>query len=290
MSVSPETKPGRQVLPTFDNWLTFPRKKQKEVPAESHTAVSKNVTWTPMVGRFSMQGITEKQRMTSFWKKGRKTSTHLPRLRAMWNFPASKQSCKCWLTSSKGFWSKKLRIDGGRCCMIRKLQGECLALSPLIPTSEASKGMAALPAINRRVLWSNEEEQMLIQEVGASSTCWQLQAGAPDFVSFQRTLEKYRDIFHSSRTPKSLEAHYYRLKRSRPAPDSITPSTSVTSPNLQNNQLPVVGSATVPVTPTTLTPSTPVQSFSGSSTPNNLLQSSVTNSNSMTSSNLITVI
>jgi hypothetical protein len=26
-------------------------------------------------------------------------------------------------------------------------------------------------------------------------------------------LEKYRDSFHSSRTAKSLEAHYYRMKR-----------------------------------------------------------------------------
>jgi hypothetical protein len=54
------------------------------------------------------------------------------------------------------------------------------------------------------------------------------------FVSFQYILEKYRDKFHSSRTAKSLEAHYYRMKRTgalgpegaasvdiKPAPGSV---------------------------------------------------------------------
>ena len=40
--------------------------------------------------------------------------------------------------------------------------------------------------------------------------------------SFQKLLEKYRTVFHSSRTAKSLEAHYYRMKRDGKLKDDVS--------------------------------------------------------------------
>lgn len=65
----------------------------------------------------------------------------------------------------------------------------------------AAQSMSNLPTTAKRVLWTSLEEEILKQEVNGS------------FISFQYILEKYRDKFHSSRTAKSLEAHYYRMKR-----------------------------------------------------------------------------
>ena len=56
--------------------------------------------------------------------------------------------------------------------------------------------------LNKRVLWGEEEERILRQERVIGST-----------FNFLQMLERHRPEFHYSRTPKSLEAHYYRMKR-----------------------------------------------------------------------------
>ena len=68
---------------------------------------------------------------------------------------------------------------------------------------EAAKRMSKLPILNKRVLWNEWEEEILRYEVVVNHQ-----------FQFQHVLEKYRSQFHSSRTAKSLEAHYYRMKRS----------------------------------------------------------------------------
>ena len=62
---------------------------------------------------------------------------------------------------------------------------------------------------SKRVLWSDAEEEILSRECGSAN-----------FRSFVHVLETHRPQFHSSRTPKSLEAHYYRMKRLRTAADT----------------------------------------------------------------------
>jgi hypothetical protein len=101
---------------------------------------------------------------------------------------------------------------------------------------EAAKGMISLPTnANKRVLWTVEEEQILKKEVMKFHPTMETfpqnishppkifppmtnshilyKANSPHFVSYQQILEHYRDYFHSSRTAKSLEAHFYRMKR-----------------------------------------------------------------------------
>jgi len=68
--------------------------------------------------------------------------------------------------------------------------------------SNSAKEMAKLPPLHKRVLWSPVEEELLKQEVSKEP-----------FLGFQAVLEKFRPKFHVSRTAKSLEAHYYRMKR-----------------------------------------------------------------------------
>jgi len=67
---------------------------------------------------------------------------------------------------------------------------------------EAAARMADLPTMNKRVLWTAKEEEILRREVANTK-----------FRGFQNVLERHRVYFHSSRTAKSLEAHFYRMKR-----------------------------------------------------------------------------
>jgi len=77
--------------------------------------------------------------------------------------------------------------------------------------------MSKLPTLNKRVLWNEWEEDILRYEVMVHRQ-----------FQFQQILEKYRSQFHSSRTAKSLEAHYYRMKRSNHLSD--TTEVSVQAP------------------------------------------------------------
>lgn len=67
---------------------------------------------------------------------------------------------------------------------------------------QIAKDISMLPPTTKRVLWTQKEENILIQEASKS-----------DFAGFQHLLEKYRAKFHPSRTARSLEAHYYKMKR-----------------------------------------------------------------------------
>mmetsp|Transcript_15814 Transcript_15814/g.17569 ORF Transcript_15814/g.17569 Transcript_15814/m.17569 type:complete len:497 (+) Transcript_15814:52-1542(+) len=67
------------------------------------------------------------------------------------------------------------------------------------------EAMGRLQTLKKRVQWSKIEDDVLKSEVGKSG---------PSVNNFQQVLEKHRLIFHPTRTAKSLEAHYYRLKRS----------------------------------------------------------------------------
>lgn len=62
---------------------------------------------------------------------------------------------------------------------------------------------AAAQGLAKRVMWSAREEEVL-RGIGPTG-----------YTAFLALLEQpgQREIFHSSRTPKSLEAHYYRMKR-----------------------------------------------------------------------------
>eukprot|EP01029_Cantina_marsupialis_P007473 TRINITY_DN1832_c0_g1_i3.p1 TRINITY_DN1832_c0_g1~~TRINITY_DN1832_c0_g1_i3.p1 ORF type:complete len:404 (-),score=127.49 TRINITY_DN1832_c0_g1_i3:206-1417(-) len=64
-----------------------------------------------------------------------------------------------------------------------------------------SEESMAEPASKRsRVAWSDREESRLIKEVSIN-------------LNFGRILKEYREDFNDCRTAKSLEAHYYRMKR-----------------------------------------------------------------------------
>lgn len=79
---------------------------------------------------------------------------------------------------------------------------KALFLNKDVAVSSSAK-MVKLPCASRRVLWSEFEEQVLAREVRQSE----------ELSTFQRVLENNRASFHPSRTAKSLEAHYYRMKR-----------------------------------------------------------------------------
>ena len=88
---------------------------------------------------------------------------------------------------------------------------------------EAAGRLAKLPINNKRVLWNDWEEEILKYEVMIKQQ-----------FHFQNILESYRSQFHSSRTAKSLEAHYYRMKRSSnldlsDVPFELLPSLSSSS-------------------------------------------------------------
>ncbi|KAL0219712.1 hypothetical protein P9112_005365 [Eukaryota sp. TZLM1-RC] len=94
----------------------------------------------------------------------------------------------------------------------------------------ASKAMTKAMSLGKRAKWTDVEEKLLIDGV------------AHNFISFSNILSTHKAKFHPTRTPKSLEAHYYKLKRagnlpaavpmsSQPPPPSA-PSTSSTSMTL----------------------------------------------------------
>jgi hypothetical protein len=56
----------------------------------------------------------------------------------------------------------------------------------------------------QRVVWSRHEELILEHELRVNP-----------FASFAEILERYRNEFHPSRTPKKLEAHYYHMKKEK---------------------------------------------------------------------------
>eukprot|EP01028_Stygiella_incarcerata_P010914 TRINITY_DN59228_c0_g1_i1.p1 TRINITY_DN59228_c0_g1~~TRINITY_DN59228_c0_g1_i1.p1 ORF type:complete len:194 (+),score=58.19 TRINITY_DN59228_c0_g1_i1:76-657(+) len=64
---------------------------------------------------------------------------------------------------------------------------------------EVTQQLAERPG---RIAWTEAEDECLIQEY--------LRTGG---VQFDRLLEKYRSVFHPQRTTASIEAHFYRLKR-----------------------------------------------------------------------------
>jgi hypothetical protein len=67
----------------------------------------------------------------------------------------------------------------------------------------AAKQMITLEQTStKRVPWTEEENAIIIDELKKKR-----------YLGFQQLMDKYRDEFHPCRTVKSLEAHFYRLKR-----------------------------------------------------------------------------
>ncbi|KAL0480253.1 microspherule protein 1 [Acrasis kona] len=68
----------------------------------------------------------------------------------------------------------------------------------------AAKHMVILSNVNsKRVPWTEEENKMILDELKRRK-----------FISFQHFIDSNRERLHPTRTVKSLEAHFYRLKRS----------------------------------------------------------------------------
>lgn len=82
-------------------------------------------------------------------------------------------------------------------------------------SDQVAKGIQELPPTTKRVLWTPKEEEILTRE-----------ASKPDFAGFQTLLEDFRNKFHPSRTARSLEAHYYKMKRGKQATEA-TPTATV---------------------------------------------------------------
>ncbi len=66
----------------------------------------------------------------------------------------------------------------------------------------------------KRVPWTEEENKIIIDEV----RCYRFlpntrQLKRRKFISFQHLIDSNRERLHPSRTVRSLEAHFYRLKR-----------------------------------------------------------------------------
>lgn len=90
------------------------------------------------------------------------------------------------------------------------------------------RSIHTLPPTTKRVLWTPKEEEILTQE-----------ASKADFPGFQTLLEDFRNKFHPSRTARSLEAHYYKMKRGKqsaeasnpipPSPIQVTPHPNLSS-------------------------------------------------------------
>eukprot|EP01104_Vermistella_antarctica_P017077 TRINITY_DN598_c0_g1_i1.p1 TRINITY_DN598_c0_g1~~TRINITY_DN598_c0_g1_i1.p1 ORF type:complete len:625 (-),score=147.21 TRINITY_DN598_c0_g1_i1:108-1859(-) len=76
----------------------------------------------------------------------------------------------------------------------------------------------------KRVLWGEEEERILRQYVPSEKT------------GFKRVLERNRSTFHSSRTVKSLEAHYYRMKRGGLLDHATTTATTTSTTTQHQDQ------------------------------------------------------
>jgi hypothetical protein len=63
--------------------------------------------------------------------------------------------------------------------------------------------MVILSSTNtKRVPWTEEENKIITNELKRRK-----------FISFQHLIDSNREKLHPSRTVKSLEAHFYRLKR-----------------------------------------------------------------------------
>eukprot|EP01119_Soliformovum_irregulare_P025141 TRINITY_DN9229_c0_g1_i1.p1 TRINITY_DN9229_c0_g1~~TRINITY_DN9229_c0_g1_i1.p1 ORF type:complete len:226 (-),score=42.29 TRINITY_DN9229_c0_g1_i1:669-1346(-) len=99
-----------------------------------------------------------------------------------------------------------------------KQRWAALLYDPVVAEASA-KAMSTLPSQTKRVLWSPLEEEILRQEAGN--------------MSFLHILEKFRDKFHSSRTAKSLEAHYYRMKRTGAISKDDLKGTKKDQPTIQ---------------------------------------------------------
>ncbi|KAL0212808.1 hypothetical protein RCL1_006434 [Eukaryota sp. TZLM3-RCL] len=80
----------------------------------------------------------------------------------------------------------------------------------------ASAAMMSSMSLGKRAKWTDLEEKLLREGV------------AHNFISFSDILEKNRSKFHPTRTPKSLEAHYYKMKRSGNLPAAV-PMSSISS-------------------------------------------------------------
>jgi hypothetical protein len=79
---------------------------------------------------------------------------------------------------------------------------------------QASKSMVILLQTSKRVPWSDAEDEIIMDEVLMFMIILiEKKLKKRGFISFQYLLDKYRDKFHPSRTIRSLEAHFYRLKR-----------------------------------------------------------------------------
>jgi len=70
--------------------------------------------------------------------------------------------------------------------------------------SVAGAQMSEFCNVSKRIMWTKQEEQILLNE------------GLSDhFAGFLAVLERHRDKFHSMRTAKGLESHFYRIRRSK---------------------------------------------------------------------------
>jgi hypothetical protein len=62
--------------------------------------------------------------------------------------------------------------------------------------------MVILSQNSKRAPWNEEEDEIIYSELKKKG-----------YISFHYLLDHYRYQFHPSRTIRSLEAHFYRLKR-----------------------------------------------------------------------------
>ncbi|KAL9653640.1 hypothetical protein ABK040_009117 [Willaertia magna] len=76
---------------------------------------------------------------------------------------------------------------------------------PILATQTA-KNITILQNVKnyKRVPWSNEENQIIFREI-------ETHGDVP--LNFELIYDKYRHCFHPSRNPKTLEAHYQRMRR-----------------------------------------------------------------------------
>ncbi|KAL0228845.1 hypothetical protein GEMRC1_013465 [Eukaryota sp. GEM-RC1] len=92
-----------------------------------------------------------------------------------------------------------------------------------------SKTMAGSISLGKRAKWTDIEERLLRDGV------------ANNFVSFANILETHKSKFHPTRTPKSLEAHYYKMKRAGNLPAAVPmASAPIPAPPAPSSLLPTV--------------------------------------------------
>eukprot|EP00818_Percolomonas_sp_WS_P009420 CAMPEP_0117445870 /NCGR_PEP_ID=MMETSP0759-20121206/6031_1 /TAXON_ID=63605 /ORGANISM="Percolomonas cosmopolitus, Strain WS" /LENGTH=576 /DNA_ID=CAMNT_0005238085 /DNA_START=130 /DNA_END=1860 /DNA_ORIENTATION=+ len=71
-----------------------------------------------------------------------------------------------------------------------------------IEAGRASTGMLSLMQMTRRIPWTREEDDIIKEQVEKHG-----------YLAAPVVLDQYKEHFHPTRTVKTLEAHFYRLKR-----------------------------------------------------------------------------